>query len=184
MKKVPYGIASFEKIKEYQDYYYIDKTRYIEELENLGGQFIFFLRPRRFGKSLFLSMLESYYDIARKDQFESLFGDTYIGQNPTPLKNSFPILKLNFSGIAVNLSEKDLAFSFALKIRDNIISFYRKYSKMYNLNSDYEARYERFSNAGDILNHFIEQMYDKGVQYYMLIDEYDNFANNILIHHG
>ncbi|MBN2651011.1 MAG: AAA family ATPase, partial [Spirochaetales bacterium] len=184
MKKVPYGIASFEKIKENQDYYYIDKTRYIEELENLGGQFIFFLRPRRFGKSLFLSMLESYYDIARKDQFEMLFGDTYIGQNPTPLKNSFPILKLNFSGIATHSVGSELFHSFNLSIRSNIEEFLNKYDKYYTFDEKLKSEILQEKAAGDMLNLFISKMFQRGVRYYMLIDEYDNFANHILIHHG
>ena len=90
MKKIPYGISSFETIKT-ENYYFVDKTKYIEQIENLGGRYLFFLRPRRFGKSLFISMLEHYYDINGADQFEKLFGDTYIGQNPTPLRNSYPV---------------------------------------------------------------------------------------------
>ncbi len=77
MKKIPYGIANYEKIKK-QNYYFVDKTQFIEKLESLASQYLFFLRPRRFGKSLFISILEHYYDILRKDQFEELFGDTYI----------------------------------------------------------------------------------------------------------
>jgi hypothetical protein len=117
MKKIPYGIANYEKIKENDKYYYVDKTKYIEELENLGTQYHFFLRPRRFGKSLFISLLEHYYDINRKDQFEMLFQDTYIGKNPTPLRNSFPILKLNFSGISTHGKLEEIMHSFNLKIK-------------------------------------------------------------------
>ena len=71
MKKIPYGLANFEKLKEDNQYYFVDKTKYIEKIENLGSDYLFFLRPRRFGKSLFLSILEHYYDINRKEQFDS-----------------------------------------------------------------------------------------------------------------
>ena len=91
MKKIPYAVGSFEQIQE-QGYYYVDKTRYIAVLENF--QVPVFLRPRRFGKSLWCATLECYYDIRRKEKFKSLFGNTWIGQNPTPLKNSFMVLRL------------------------------------------------------------------------------------------
>ncbi|MBN1970236.1 MAG: AAA family ATPase [Candidatus Delongbacteria bacterium] len=184
MKKIPYGIANFEKIKENGDYYYVDKTKYIEELENLGGQYLFFLRPRRFGKSLFISMLEHYYDINRKEQFHQLFGDTYIGINPTKLKNSFPILKLNFSGIPTDKDVEQIENSFNIVILGNIEIFFSKYSKIYNITEDVKKEVLNTKNAGDMLNRFISKMSELGIKYYLLIDEYDNFANNILVHHG
>ncbi|MCP4138325.1 MAG: AAA family ATPase [bacterium] len=95
-KKIPYGISNFEKLTK-EDYYFLDKTAFIEELENLGSPYLFFLRPRRFGKSLFISMLQHYYDINQKDHFESLFKETYIGKNPTPLRNSYPVIEFDFS---------------------------------------------------------------------------------------
>ncbi|MEA3267344.1 MAG: AAA family ATPase, partial [Candidatus Fermentibacteria bacterium] len=85
MKKIPYGNANYSKIKQNNRFYFVDKTKYIKELENLGSEYLFFLRPRRFGKSLWLSILEHYYDVNKKERFEELFGDTYIGKNPTPL---------------------------------------------------------------------------------------------------
>ena len=97
MKKIPYGIGNYKLLKN-DNYYFIDKTKFIKKIENLGSRYLFFLRPRKFGKSLFLSMLEYYYDILAKDEFEKLFSDTYIGKNPTPLKNSYFILKFDFSG--------------------------------------------------------------------------------------
>ena len=124
MKKIPYGIANFEALKENNNYYYVDKTINIEILENLGTKYHFFLRPRRFGKSLFISTLEHYYDISKKDQFEELFGDTYIGKNQTELRNSFPILKLNFSGISTNGSIKEVEHSFAMSMLGSIELFF------------------------------------------------------------
>ncbi|MEA1955359.1 MAG: AAA family ATPase, partial [Campylobacterota bacterium] len=79
MKKIPYGQADYKSIKE-NNYYLIDKTKFIEKLENLNERYLIFLRPRRFGKSLFISMLHYYYDVNYKDNFETLYGDTYIGK--------------------------------------------------------------------------------------------------------
>ena len=98
MKKLPYGISNYEELIE-DGYYYVDKTMYIEKLENLAEKRILFLRPRKFGKTLFTSTLENYYDVKKVDKFEKLYGETYIGKNPTRLKNSYNILKFNFSGI-------------------------------------------------------------------------------------
>ena len=96
--KLPYGISNLERLIT-DGYKIIDKTKYITELESLGEPFIFFLRPRRFGKSLFLSTLMYYYDINHKDKFDNLFKNLYIGKNPTALKNSYNILFFEFSRI-------------------------------------------------------------------------------------
>ena len=98
MKKLPYGISNYEELVK-DNYYYVDKTKYIEKLENLPEKRIMFLRPRKFGKTLFTSTLENYYDLKKANKFEELYGDTYIGKNPTKLRNSYYILKFNFSGI-------------------------------------------------------------------------------------
>ena len=95
IKKLPYGISNYERIVE-DNMYYVDKTRYIEELENMAESYIMCLRPRKFGKTLFTSVLENYYDLKKADSFEKLFGETYIGKNPTRLKNSYHILRFNF----------------------------------------------------------------------------------------
>ncbi len=96
--KIPYGISNFKSLS-LGNYYYVDKTKYIEVLENYGENYIFFLRPRRFGKSLFVSMLNYYYGIEYKDEFKDLFGKYYIGKNPTEKVNSYYILKFEFSRI-------------------------------------------------------------------------------------
>lgn len=95
--KFPYGISDLAVIRK-ENYLYVDKTKYIEKLEIIG-RYLFFIRPRRFGKSLFLSTLEHYYDLNQGKEFAELFGDLYIGKEPTPWKNSCFILKLNFSGL-------------------------------------------------------------------------------------
>ncbi|HHS93116.1 MAG TPA: hypothetical protein ENK82_07200, partial [Campylobacterales bacterium] len=98
MKKIIYGESNFKKVKITNEYLYIDKTDYIEKLEKSNESFNIFLRPRRFGKSLFLSTLQYYYDENSASEFEAIFNETYIGKNPTPLKNSFRILFFEFSG--------------------------------------------------------------------------------------
>ncbi len=184
MKKIPYGIANFEALKENNNYYYVDKTNNIEILENLGTKYHFFLRPRRFGKSLFISTLEHYYDISKKDQFEELFGDTYIGKNPTELRNSFPILKLNFSGISTNGSIKEVEHSFTMSMLGSIELFFAKYDKFYSFSNELKQEIYQEKSANDLFSRFISKMYQIDITYFLLIDEYDNFANNILTDHG
>jgi hypothetical protein len=97
-KRLPYGSSNFEKIRT-EGYVYVDKTRYIELLEQETNDKLFLLRPRKFGKSLFFSMLTHYYNMCSADRFETLFGDLYIGKCPTPKHNELMVLKFNFSGL-------------------------------------------------------------------------------------
>ena len=102
-KRIPYGMMNFEDVIK-DDCYYVDKTPFIEDVE-AANMFFFFTRPRRFGKSLTLSMLQNYYDINKKDRFEELFGGLYIGSHPTPERNSYLIMRLNFSVVAAGLDD-------------------------------------------------------------------------------
>ena len=97
-KRIPYGMQNFEDVIK-EDCYYVDKTPFIEQIEE-SNKYFFFIRPRRFGKTLTLSMLENYYDINKKDKFDEIFGKLYIGENPTPEHNSYLIIHLNFAIIA------------------------------------------------------------------------------------
>ena len=105
LKQLPYGLSDFKRVKT-ENYYYIDKTSFIQELEN-APDFLFFLRPRRFGKSLTIAMLCAYYDIWFAPEFDEILKDTYILDNPTPLKNSFYTLKFDFSGVDTPANEND-----------------------------------------------------------------------------
>ena len=107
MKRLPYGISDYEELVE-ENYYYVDKTKYIEELENYANPTIMFLRPRKFGKTLFTSVLENYYDINKKEKFEELYGNTYIGKHPTKGKNKYHILRFNFAGIDTSTYESTI----------------------------------------------------------------------------
>ena len=106
MKKIPYGKSDYQDIRE-RNFYYVDKTEYIEKLENLNEDYLIFLRPRRFGKSLFLAVLEAYYDKNLKDEFDFFFSGTYIGKNPTEKANNYLIMRFDFSGIDINDVEND-----------------------------------------------------------------------------
>ena len=102
-KRLPYGMMNFADIR-FDNYYYVDKTAFIPLIEQ-SDRFFFFIRPRRFGKSLTLSMLQHYYDVRTRDKFDALFGDLYIGKHPTPDRNTYLVLKLNFSGISGGIAQ-------------------------------------------------------------------------------
>lgn len=97
IKEIPYGIANFVEVAE-QNMYYVDKTMYLPLLEKQPRN-LFFIRPRRFGKSIFLSMLRAYYDIAQKEKFQKRFGNLWIGSRPTPLQGKFQVVYLDFSRV-------------------------------------------------------------------------------------
>ena len=115
-KKIPYGHSNFERIRT-ENYVYVDKTKYIEHIENEANSYHFLIRPRKFGKSLFLSVLEHYYDVCYKDDFDVLFGDLYIGKNPTPKRNSLFVINFHFSGLDTSSVEKfEISFIEAIKM--------------------------------------------------------------------
>ena len=172
MKKLPYGISDYESLVE-NIYYYVDKTMYIEKLENLAERYIMFLRPRKFGKTLFTSTLENYYDILKEEKFEKLYGETYIGKNPTKLKNSYYILKFNFSGINTRNETTTMA-SFQREIASSIRVFVERYGLNFYVNEESEPE----DILDNLLKAFLIQKKDKKI--YVIIDEYDHFANELL----
>ena len=172
MKKLPYGISNYEELVE-DGYYYVDKTMYIEKLENLAEKRILFLRPRKFGKTLFTSTLENYYDFKKADKFEKLYGNTYIGKNPTKLKNSYHILKFNFSGIDTENEETTIR-GFKENVAISIDGFAKKYSLDFYINPELTA--EGLLNA--LIEAFKIQKSEEKI--YVIIDEYDHFANELL----
>ena len=172
MKKLPYGISNYEELIE-DGYYYVDKTEYIERLENLAEKRILFLRPRKFGKTLFTSMLENYYDIKKEDKFEKLYKDTYIGKKPTKLKNKYHILRFNFSGIDTSTEESTIK-GFKNEVASSIEVFSKRYDIDFYTNQEDEAE--------NILNNLLKAFYIQKSQekIYVIIDEYDHFANELL----
>ena len=172
MKKLPKGISNYEELVE-DGYYYVDKTRYIEKLENLDDKRVMFLRPRKFGKTLFTSVLENYYDKLKVEKFDKLFSETYIGKNPTSEKNSYCVLKFNFSGIDTESQESTLK-GFKLKTIASIREFISRYNMDFYINESDEAE-------GILYNLFKAfKMQKPQDNIYVLIDEYDHFANELL----
>ena len=172
MKKLPYGISDYERLIE-NNYQYVDKTEYIEKLENIPAPYIMFLRPRKFGKTLFTSMLENYYDINKKDKFEKLFSETYIGQNQTELRNSYHILKFNFSGIDTSDTESTIK-----GFKNEVASSIKLFVELYGL--DFFVNFE--DEAENILDNLFKafRIQRNGEKIYVIIDEYDHFANELL----
>lgn len=172
MKKIPYGISDYETLIT-EDYCYVDKTMYLEKLEN-AGYTLKFLRPRRFGKTLFTSMMSYYYDINSKDKFDSLFKDTYVYNNPTVSKNNYYVLKFDFSGMSASKDKNDIIKSFNSSLAFGINDFVSRYNLDYTIDLSYEP--------ADVLKNFLS--YFKGLKkenkIYLIIDEYDDFTNGIL----
>ena len=172
IKKLPYGISDYERIVK-DNYYYVDKTKYIEKLEDLPQPYITFLRPRKFGKTLFTSTLENYYDIKKKDKFEQLYKETYIGKHPTPLKNSYHILRFNFSGIDTSTVDTTIN-GFKREVGSSIKLFVQKYGLDFYVNMEDEAE----NILDNLIKSFIVQKSNDKI--YVIIDEYDHFANELL----
>ena len=173
-RPVPYAVGSFEKLRE-GNYFYTDKTAFIRELE--AWQTPVFLRPRRFGKSLWCSILECYYDVKRKDAFETLFGDLDIGRNPTPERNSFLILRLDFSVVEVKPDLEYINKRFHEMMRtafEGFLTYYGSYFEGLTVDLNRPA-----ASVLDTIQTHIER--HRLPRLYILIDEYDNFANQLVV---
>lgn len=177
VKLLPYGVADFVTVIE-QNLYYVDKTMFIPELEKQPRN-LFFIRPRRFGKSIFLSMLYSYYDCTQSHKFQSLFGNLWIGQHPTPLQGKYQVLFLDFSQITGNIDKLESKFNSYLSI--NLDAFVRQYSEYYQAEMEEILAQEDFEEKMELIFKAA-----KAHQYhlYLIIDEYDNFTNVILNERG
>ena len=173
-KRIPYGMQNFEAIRE-EDCYYVDKTPFIEDIED-SNKYFFYIRPRRFGKTLTLSMLEHYYDINKKDKFESLFGGLYIGENPTPERNSYLIIHLNFAEVDGSLENYENSLDVHCNIMFN--SCCNRYAHL--LPPDTKEGLQKEKGAVAQLRYLCQKCMDAGQRIYLFIDEYDNFTNNIL----
>ncbi|MCP4150441.1 MAG: AAA family ATPase, partial [bacterium] len=160
-------------------------SHYLPLLEELNTPV--FLRPRRFGKSLFTEMLRWYYDIKAAPLFDPLFGNLYIGENPTPLKNSFYFLKMDFSGMS-DYSESDKDFinrNFNLCVLGYITGFLRNYSELLNIDESFIDKFknEYGDNAGEALKGAVQLVNNKEGKVYLVIDEYDALTNALAINY-
>jgi len=166
MKKIPYGISDFKLLKT-ENYYFIDKTDYLEKIEN-HGRYLMFLRPRRFGKSLLIAILEAYYDSYFKDDFNDIFKDTYIIDHKTKEASSYMVLRFDFS--AVNIENVESSFQHILQLR--LQNFVERYSLDIKFVDDAPI---------NMINTIFDYVSKNHLNLYLLIDEYDNFANKLLL---
>lgn len=173
-KRVPYGVSNFKKIIKFNQYY-VDRTMYIPMLED-QPDYLIFIRPRRFGKSLFLSMLETYYDCNLKDQFKELFGELWIGSHPTPLQGEFQVLTLDFSQVGGDIEHLEENFNSYCGFCFD--SFMRRYKEYYGEKVAEQVYAETQSH--NKLAIIQKNAAEKGYPLYLIIDEYDNFTNTVL----
>ena len=174
VKRLPYGINDFEAVIE-QNQYYVDKTKYLPLLENQPSNIIF-IRPRRFGKSIFLSMLHAYYDCSKKEKFQTLFGDLWVGKHPTPLQGKFQILHLDFSYVGGSIDKLEENFNMYLRVK--LDGFMRVYQEFYL--ADFKERFFKSDSGTEKLALLQDETAAKGIPLYLIIDEYDNFTNTVL----
>ena len=178
IKEIPYGVADFVVMRE-QNLYYVDKTMYLEELER-QSRFVFFIRPRRFGKSLFISMMQAYYDKAMADRFDKLFGGLQVARKPTNNRSRYQVLYLDFSRVGGNIAQ--LEDKFNVYCNHELDFFIDRYF------NDYPQRFkEAFyacKDAGEKINMLGRQAKSHGIPLYLIIDEYDNFTNTVLNEEG
>jgi hypothetical protein len=170
--KFPYGISDFAKLIT-GGYFYVDRTGAIPLIEELGDQLLF-LRPRRFGKSLLLSMLENYYDVAKAGEFDRLFGRLAIGRDPTPRRNQYFVMRWDFSMVAAYGSADEIAQALHdhvnMRIRDFVASYKHLLSQAIEINP---------ANAIASFQSALTAVRQTPYKLYLLIDEYDNFANEL-----
>ena len=173
-KLIPYGISDFKQARQ-ENKYLVDKTMFFERME-LAGNFLFLVRPRRFGKSLFLNMLEAYYDINEKDNFDELFKGLYVEQHPTSEMGQFQVLHLDFSLVGSNLDR--LEEDFNRYCGGEVDSFIESYQRFYEPHIVQRVLNEPTAVAK--LNQVRMAAKRQGYKLYLIVDEYDNFANNVL----
>ena len=173
-KRIPYGMMNFEDIR-LEDCYYVDKTRFIPMIEN-ADKFFFFIRPRRFGKSLTVSMLQHYYDIRDKDKFDALFGDLYVGRHPTRERNSYLVLYFNFSGIIGELH------NYRKGLDAHCRTMFDYFCDIYAdcLPQGIKEKLDEKEGAVEQLEYLFTECSKTNQRIYLFIDEYDHFTNAIL----
>ncbi|MFN8486709.1 MAG: AAA family ATPase [Caldilineaceae bacterium] len=178
LKRIPYALADYRRLRE-DNGYYVDKTRFIPLIE-AAPYYLFCIRPRRFGKTLWLTLLDYYYDINEKENFAALFGDTYIGQHPTPTRNSYLTLTFNFANVEPDSAVVHQSFgAYGAVVVEN---FMQRYQSVF---SDKEHQEVANAQAFDQkLRWVFSYVAQKRLKLYLFIDEYDNFANTILTREG
>ena len=178
IKEIPYGIANFVEVAE-QNMYYVDKTMYLPLLEKQPRN-LFFIRPRRFGKSIFLSMLRAYYDIAQKEKFQKRFGNLWIGSRPTPLQGKFQVVYLDFSRASGGSGSLEENFN---NYCGMVMDLFGKVYEPYYF-PGFAQKMEEQPDFVSKLNYLNLHAAESGMRLYLIIDEYDNFTNIVLNEQG
>ena len=173
-KRLPYGMQNWEDVR-LQNCYYVDKTHFIPEIE-AANNFSFFIRPRRFGKSLLMNMLRQYYDVKKANMFERLFGDLWIGQHPTEMHNQYLVLYLNFAAFSGDMEGYKERMDGYCQIQFR--GFMDTYADL--LPKDAKSELMAVSGAANQLAALVQQCHKAGQPVYLFIDEYDHFTNVIL----
>lgn len=177
-RALPYGISDFGRIRR-ENYYLVDKSSFIPKLEETAS-FLFLIRPRRFGKSLFLSMLRHYYDINEKDNFQELFKGLWIAEHPTWNQGRFQVMHIDFSQIGGTIDALEENFDGYMRMK--FTNFARKYAAFYP--KDYLDELNKYSSASDIMNYVHDAAKNQKCPLYLIVDEYDNFTNTVLNEKG
>ncbi len=179
--KIPYGRSNFADIRR-GNFFYVDKTPFLPHLESgdSGYAHLLFLRPRRMGKSLLVSMLEHYYDLGWADQFDALFGGLWIHEHPTPERNSYLVLTLDFSVVATDGGEGTLRRTFLEAVRSPVLNLILRHGGRFPDLVWLRDRLDSFTDAESLLSAVMSIVSASGKKLYVLIDEYDTFANSLL----
>ncbi|MDR0892639.1 MAG: ATP-binding protein [Mediterranea sp.] len=180
VKGIPYGIANFEQVIN-RNYYYVDKTLYLPLLEQAPNNLLL-IRPRRFGKSLFIGMMRAYYDILQKDKFNDIFGELWIGKQPTNEQGMYQVLYFDFSKVGGAASIESLEASFDAYCGSVVDVFAEKYAAYYS--TTFVEELKRKSTAREKLNFLDINAQARSYPLYLIVDEYDNFTNIVLSAHG
>lgn len=173
-RQIPYGITDFERIRK-ENYYYVDKTRFIRKVEE-AGTFLFLLRPRRFGKSLFANMLAAYYDVKMADRYDDIFRGLEIYDKPTAERNKYMVMKFNFS--AVDPDPEKVNDSFNTNVLIQLREFVKKYAEF--LPAEAKDVVATATNSNDAFAALMSLVRWSDYRIYLIVDEYDNFANTLL----
>jgi Predicted AAA-ATPase/PD-(D/E)XK nuclease superfamily len=178
MIRLPYGKSDYRTLVK-EKYFYQDRTSYIEILEEWDTTYLLYLRPRRFGKSLLLSMLQYYYGLQYQKEFDMLFGHTYIGKKTTPLANTYMLLSFDFSSIDTT-TELGVYNGFLSNVLKGIGKFIEEYKSYFSKEQINEILSQREPNEAIkmLLYHLYKYRFESKV--YIFIDEYDHFANELI----
>jgi len=176
-RPILYGVADYAQIRR-KNAWFVDRTAKIRDLESIA--YAVFLRPRRFGKSLFTSILEAYYDVRYADRFDEFFSGTDIGANPTGERGKYLVLRFDFSTVSKDAVQVQESFNkYAADCCDAFVAGYADV-----LPADLVKAVREESKAGDKLNKIALRLKNTGLKLYVIIDEYDNFTNTILAESG